>query len=114
MDLLAVLAGAQQPGRYGALIDPESGDDSLERTAVAEQREDDGHQLRGGPQPIERRALSGREGLATGRTALALLRLAIHTNVPLPYLSSGRALGVVAELGLRVHRWPPLDVILHS
>jgi hypothetical protein len=43
---------------------------------------------------------------------MALLPLAMHAHVPLPYLSSGGALGVVAELGLRVQRWPPFDAIL--
>jgi hypothetical protein len=110
MPLLAVLAGATQPGRHGALI----GDDGLERTAVPQQGEDDGPQLRGRPQPIARHTFGGREGLATARTAIALFPWAMHAHVPLAHLASGMALGVVAEWGLRVHRWPPLDVVLRS
>jgi hypothetical protein len=114
LELLAMLAGTPQPGRYGALIDAEGRDDGLERTAVAQQGKDDGHQLCGGPQPIEWCTFGGRKGLATARTAVALRRLALHSNVPLPHLSSSMALGVVAKLRLRVHRWPPLDVSLLS
>jgi hypothetical protein len=66
------------------------------------------------PQPIQGGALGGREGLATDRTAIASLPLAMHANVPLAHLPSDRALGIVAELGLRVHRWPPLDATLQA
>jgi hypothetical protein len=59
------------------------------------------------PQLIERGALRTGEGLATDGTAIALIRLAMHAHVPLSPLPSARALGVMAELGLRVHRRPP-------
>src|SRR5258705_266135 len=39
---------------------------------------------------------------------------AMHAYVPLPHLASGWAVLIVAELGLRVHRWPPLDAFLLS
>ena len=38
----------------------------------------------------------------------------MHANVPLPHLASGWAVLIVAALGLRVHRWPPLDAFLLS
>jgi hypothetical protein len=70
---------------------------------VTHQREDQGDHVRGSPQPVEGRALSGRKGVATGRASIALRRLAMHPNVLLAPLPSRRALGVVAELRVRVH-----------
>jgi len=78
---------------------------------MSQQRKDGGHQLCGGPRPIARGALRGGEGMVTARTAIAVLNLTMHANVPRPHLSSGLAVRVGAELGLRVYRWPPLGVI---
>ena len=114
MHLLAVVARAHQPGGYGPLIQATGGHERLGRTALAEPGEDQRHQVRRRSQPVEGRARGGGEGLATGRTAIPLLRLAMHADVPLSHLASGTAVRVMAELGLRVHRWPPLNVILLS
>jgi hypothetical protein len=45
MDLLTVLAGTPQPGGYGPLIQAKSGDDGLDRTAIAQQRQDGRDQI---------------------------------------------------------------------
>ena len=50
----------------------------------------------------------------TRDASIARLALAMHPNVPLPPLASGTAVRVVAALGLRVHRWSPLDVSWQS
>jgi hypothetical protein len=112
--LPAVPAGAGHPGGHSPRIQTKGGDDRLDRTAMAQQREDGRHQIGRCPQPIERGALRSGEGLATEGTAIPLLALAMHPHVALPHLPSGRALEVMAAWGLRVHRWPPLDVLLHA
>src|SRR5215218_5270970 len=109
MHPLAVLPGTCQPRGHGALIDSAGGDDGLGGTAVAQPSQDERHHIGGRPQSRAGRIFGGGERLATRGTAIALLRWAMHPNVPLPYRSSGRTLGVVAALGLRVHRWPPLN-----
>jgi hypothetical protein len=47
MHALAVLAGPRLPGRHRAFIQPEGGDDRLERAAVAQQGHDERDQLAG-------------------------------------------------------------------
>ena len=114
MHPLAVLAGTGQPGGHGALIQAEGGDDGLDRTAVAQQGQ---HHVSPRPPPlqaVEGRALGGREGLATGGAADSAGPLGYARECSLPLLASGRAVLIVAELGLRVHRWPPLDAFLLS
>jgi hypothetical protein len=112
MPPLAGLARTDQPGRDGPRIQAKGGDEGLEGTAVAQQGEDDGHQVRSRVHPVAGRALGRGEGLPTGTTAITLLRLAMHAHVSLSPLPSGRTLGVVAKWALRVHRWPPLDAIV--
>jgi len=77
-----VLAGAQQPSRHGVLIDAEGRNNGLGRTAVAQQGQDAGHQIRSRTQPIEGRSLGSGEGLTTARTAIAPFCVAMHANVP--------------------------------
>ena len=64
--------------------------------------------------PLAGRVLGGREGLATTRTAIALRCLAMLPNVPLAPLPSGKALRVVAALGVRVHRRLPFETLDHN
>jgi hypothetical protein len=84
----------------------------VDRTAVAQQRQDERHHVGRSPPPGERRARGGGEGPATAETAIPLLHLAMYPNVPVPHLPSGRALGVMAAWGLRVHGPSPPDAIL--
>ena len=79
---LDVLARASQPRSPGALLDPAGDDDGLGRTAMAQRGQDEHHHIRCRPQPVEGRIVGGREGLATGSTAIPLLRLAMHPNNP--------------------------------
>jgi hypothetical protein len=92
MHPLAVLIRAGQPRGHGALIGPEGRNDGLDRTAVAQQSQDERHHVCARPQPVEGRVGGGRDGLTTGGTPIALLPLAMHTHVPLPTLSSSGAL----------------------
>ena len=46
VEALAVPAGPVPPGGDGPLVEPEGGDDGLQRAAVAEQGQHDGHQRR--------------------------------------------------------------------
>lgn len=67
-------ARACQPCGHGALIESEGGDNSLGRTAMAQQGQDECHhiRIRGRPQQVEGRAFGGGEGLATADTPIAL------------------------------------------
>ena len=111
MQLLAVMTCPGKPGGDGPLIQAKGGDACLRRAAMAQQGEYKGDQICGGPQAVEGCTRRGREGVATDRPPLALLHSTMHPNIPLPHLSSGLAVRIVAELGLRVHRWPPSDAI---
>ena len=51
---LAVSAGAVAPVGDGPLVEPEGGDDGLDRTAVSEQGDDDGDQVERRLQAVER------------------------------------------------------------
>src|SRR5687767_4778035 len=112
MHLLAVLTGPHRPCRHRPLVPAEGCNNGLEWTAVTPQGEDQGHHIRGGPQPVEGCPRRRDEGGAAGHAPIALLHLAMHPNVPLAPLPSSRARQVVAELRLRGHRWPPPDAIL--
>jgi hypothetical protein len=68
---LAVLAGPRLPGGAGALVEPEGGDDRLERTAVAQQGHDERDQFAGGLEPEEGRADGGGAGPPAGGAAIA-------------------------------------------
>jgi hypothetical protein len=56
----------------------------------------------------------GGEGLAPSGPPIAQRRSALHAHVPSPTRSAGGARRVVAAWGLRVPRWPPLEVIWPS
>jgi hypothetical protein len=86
----------------------------VDRTARAQPGQDERHHVCSRPQPIEGHALGGHEGLATTGPAIALRCVAMPPHVPLAPLPSGRARWVVAALGVRVHRRPPVDAILPS
>ena len=111
VDLLAVLTRPGLPSRHRALVEAEGGNYRLDRTAVAEQREHDSRDVQPCTQAVEGRALGCREGLATGPALIAPFLLAEHPDVALPDPSSVRAVWVVAELSLRVHRRAPDGVM---
>ena len=106
-----MLAPTNLPTSHGALIQAKGGDDGLARAAMTEQRQHQSHHLRAGLQAIERRVFGGREGLATGLAKIAISLSAMHLDIALSRLPSGRTIEVVAKLVLRVHRWCPEDVI---
>jgi hypothetical protein len=91
-----VLASVPQRGGHGPFIQATGRDDRLGRTAMAQPREDGRPQIDCHPQPIERGALRGGEGLATERTAIPQRDVARPPNVSLPHVPSGRALEVMA------------------
>ena len=104
MEVLAVPAGPLLPARDGAFVEAEGGDDGLHGAAVAEQSGHGGDRLRRGLQAVEGRAASRGEGLVAGGAAVATLFSTMDADVALTDESPCGAVGVVAELGLRVHR----------
>jgi hypothetical protein len=114
MHLLAVPASAGQPGGHGAFIQTKGGHNRWEWTAMAQQGENDSPHVRRRVQPVAWRARGGHDGATAGLAAITLFPLAMHHGVALPQLSSSTAGGMVAELDLQVHRWPPVDEILQS
>ena len=103
---LAVSAGAVAPVGDGAFVEPEGGDDGLDRAAVAEQGDDDGDQVERLLQAVERGVASGGEGPAAGRAEVAAFLPTMDADVAGTQLPSCGAIGVVAELSERVHRCP--------
>jgi hypothetical protein len=104
--LLAMLARPCQPGRHGAFIAAKGSNDSPEGTAVAQQGEAERHHVGRRLQAIEGRSLGGYGRLAAVLAPIALLYVAMPGDVPRPQASPRLAGGIVAELSLRVHRWP--------
>ena len=96
---LAVPAGPVAPVGDGPLVEPEGGDDRLDRTAVAEQGDHDGHQVDGLLEAVERGVAGGGEGAAAGRAAVAPFLAAMDADVAEAELAPCGAVGVVAELG---------------
>src|SRR5918998_939749 len=92
------------PGGHGPLIEPEGGDDGLQRTAMAEQGDHERHHVERSLEAVQRGVAGGDEGLATGGTAIPLLLAAMNADVAQARLPACGAAGVVAESGLRVHR----------
>src|SRR5512135_3781905 len=107
MEVLAVPACPVPPGGDGAFIEPEGRDDRLQRAAVAEQGQHDRHQLGRLLEAVERGIMGSREGPATGGTAVTPFLAAVDAEVTEPKLPACGAVGVGAELSLRVHRGSP-------
>ena len=78
---------------------------------MTEQREHNDEEVEGLVQSVERRAFSRDKSLIADPALIALFLPAEHFDVARPDLPSGRAIRVVAELGMRVHRWPPKDAM---
>ena len=104
VELAGVSAGPVAPVGDGPLVEPEGGDDRLDRTAVAEQGDHEGHQIGGLLEPVERGVAGGGEGPAAGRASVAAFLAAMDADVAEAELAPCGAVGVVAELALRVHR----------
>src|SRR5512135_2923343 len=104
MELLTVPARPVAPGGDGPLVKSVGGDDRLPRTAVAEQGQHDDHQFSRLLEAVVRGVVSGSEGPVTGGRAVAPLLAAVNAEVSEPALPACGAVGVVAELVLRVHR----------
>src|SRR5262245_11411979 len=111
VEALPMSARPIPPGGDGPLVEPEGGDDRLQRAAVAEQGQHDDHQLGRLLEAVERGVVSRGEGPATGRTAVAPLLAAVDVDVAEPRLPACRAVEVVAELVLRVHRRSPRGTV---
>src|SRR5262249_54887385 len=104
VEVQAVPAGPVAPGSDGPLVVAVGGNDRLERAAVAEQGQHDGHQVGRRLEPVERDISRLGEGAAAGRAAVASLGAAMHADVADPELPACGAVGAVAESVLRVHR----------
>jgi hypothetical protein len=120
--LLAMIPSTGKPPSHRALVQAEGGHNGLEGAAMAEEGYYDGYHLRslvhakegsafgGGKEP----ALSLPKGLLTNLAAIALLLLAMDHDMPFSSFASSRAGWVVTELGLRVHRPPPENLLCWS
>jgi len=108
---LALDASARQPTRNGPLVEAEGDDDSLERTAVGEQRDHEGHGLGRGLQAVARGAFRGAERLVALGAEEALVLARVDTNVALACLCSGGAVQIGAECGCGVHGCPPRSAL---
>src|SRR3954451_3705386 len=111
MELLSMAAGPIAPVGDGPLVEAEGGDDRLDGTAVAEECDHEGHQVDVRLEPVERGVAGGGEGGATGRASITEFLAAMDGDVAEAELASCGAVGVVAELGVRVHRWFPRDTV---
>ncbi len=105
--LLAVAPRPGEPPGHRAFIQAKRGDNSLRRAALAQQGEHHRHQVGRAAQPVEGRARRGRKGAPARVTHIPVFRLAMHPDVALPHLASGRAVHVVTELLPRVHAATP-------
>src|SRR5206468_6427311 len=65
---------------------------------------DEGHQIGGRLEAVEQRVAGGGEGPAAGRASVAAFLAAMDADVAQAELAPYGAVGVVAELALRVHR----------
>jgi N-acetylneuraminic acid mutarotase len=108
---LAVRASAREPRGDRAFVEAEGGDDGLKRAAVGQQGQDDRGRLGWRTQAIE----DGPGPLGERRSALSADQAALvsrmHADVAFARLPPGRAVGVGAECGGRVHEGAPLDRI---
>src|SRR6516162_2656319 len=104
MEVLPVPAGPVPPGGDGPLVQTEGGDDRLQGTAMAEQGQHDDHPFGRLLETVERGVMGGGESSATGGATVAPLLAAVHADVAKVELPACGAVGVVAELGVRVHR----------
>src|SRR5947209_6721106 len=111
MEPLAMAAGPIPPVGDGPLVEAEGGDDRLDRAAVAEERDHEGHQVDGSLQPVERGVASSGEGAAAGGASITPLLAAMDGDVAQAESPPCGAVGVVAELALRVHRYFPRDKV---
>src|SRR4051812_48004880 len=102
--LLAMSPGPVPPGGDGALVEPEGGDDGLHRAAVAQQGDHDRHHIGRLLEAVVRGVAGGGEGPAAVGAAVTTLLSAMDADVAAPELPPCGAIGVVAELRLRVHR----------
>ena len=104
MDLPSMAAGPIAPIGDGPLVEAEGGDDGLDGTAMTEECDDEGDQIDVVLEPVERGVASGVVGAAAGRASIAAMLAAVDGDVAEAELAACGAVGVVAELALRVHR----------
>src|SRR5207248_9137484 len=96
MDASGGTAAPVPPVGDGPLVEAEGGDDRLQRAAVAEQGQHDGHQV-GRLLEAEEWGIAGLgEGAVAGGAAVAPLRAAMHADVAEPEVPACGAGGVVA------------------
>src|SRR4029078_12382969 len=88
----------------GPLVEAEAGNDRLDRTAMAEQGDHEGHQIGGLLEPVERGVAGGGESPAAGRASVAALLATVDADIAEAEPAPCGAVGGVAELALRVHR----------
>ena len=111
VELLTMAAGPIAPVGDGPLVEPEGGDDRLDRTAMAEEGDHEGHQIDGLLESVERSIAGGGEGATAGGASVTPFLAAMDGDVAEAELASCGAVGVVAELALRVHRCSSRDTV---
>src|SRR3982751_3056513 len=95
VDPAGVPAGAVAPVGDGPLVEAEGGDDGLDGAAMAEEWHDDGEQIGGCLEPVERGIAGGGEGAAAGRAAIPPLLAAMDEDVAEAELAPCGTAGVV-------------------
>ncbi len=103
MHACALLSRSHLPVQHGAFIQLKGHHDRLQRTAMRQQRDHDGHQLDRTMQAIERRPFPFTKRLLTDTTAVPSLFLTVDSDVALPTLASCWTVPIRAEYLLRVH-----------
>ena len=99
VELPGVAAGPVAPVGDGRFVEAEGGDDRLDRAAVAEQSDHEGHQVGGLLEPVGRGVAGGGEGPAAGQASVTAVFPAMDADVAEAELAPCGAVGVVAELG---------------
>jgi hypothetical protein len=104
VDLLTMVARSFPPFLHRSFIKTKGGHDSLHRTAMGQQSDDQHHAHWVCFQSVEDRAFLDTEGRFTNFTVTALLGLTMHTDISFISLSSCRTAYIGAKYLFEVHR----------
>jgi len=110
LDGLALAASACPPRRDRPLVEPKSHHNSLHRTTMGEQRDDQRHKVARSAQAVQDGPVRCGKGLATLRADEAPVLARMDTNIPLASLASGGTCHIGTECRCGVHACPPRSV----
>jgi hypothetical protein len=113
VNILTLFPAPPLPTQYRALIQTKGHDDRLNRAAVGQQGHDYDDQILRRPQAVERSPFGLGKGLVALVASVAMVFLAMHTNVSFANLSPCRTSEIRAKYSLWVQRHSP-GLILRS